>query len=71
MRTCERCRDPLVDDRAGFSADGRLVCTRYRCQFVEEINRRVNEGTLTILPVDAFRVDPSPVDNGAPIESDS
>ncbi len=48
-RRCERCHEPLVKNEAGFSADGRLVCTRYGCQWVEELNRRVHEGTYTIL----------------------
>lgn len=56
MRTCERCKQPLVDDRAGFSADGRLVCTRSGCQYVEEINRRIDEGSLTLAPTEEFEV---------------
>ncbi len=57
MRICERCKNQLVDDRAGFSADGRIVCTRTGCQFVEEINRQVKDGTLVFADVEQFTVD--------------
>jgi hypothetical protein len=51
---CERCKEPLVNDKAGFSSDGRLICTRFGCQFVEEINRRVAEGTLVLKDSEEF-----------------
>ena len=57
MRSCERCKQPLVDDAAGHSADGRLVCTRYPCQYAEEIGRRVADGSLEIAETESFKVD--------------
>ncbi len=56
-RTCERCKEPLVDDEAGYSSDGRLICTRFGCQYVEEVNRRVDEGTLVLADTEEFRTE--------------
>ena len=47
-----------MNDAAGYSADGRLVCTRYGCQYVEEINRRVGEGTLKIVGAETYLLKP-------------
>ena len=57
MRTCERCKEPLVDDKAGRSADGRLICTRSDCQLVEEINARVKDGRFELADSEPYRVE--------------
>jgi hypothetical protein len=58
-RACERCRDELVDDVAGFSHDGRILCTRHRCQFVEEMSRQIDEGTFELVDPSQFAVSPA------------
>lgn len=56
MSTCERCKLPLIDGRAGFSADGRRICTRVECQNVERMNRMIDEGRMELVPAEQFAV---------------
>ena len=63
-RICQRCSDALKDDVAGFSADGRLICTRSGCQFVERLNERVAKGEVKIVPLESLaqvKTDDKPV----------
>lgn len=57
MRSCERCKKPLVDDRTGFSADGRRICTRVECQNVEAMNQMVKDGRMEFVALEQFAVD--------------
>lgn len=54
VRSCERCKLPLVDDRTGFSSDGRRICTRVECQNVERMNHMIDEGRMELVPADRF-----------------
>lgn len=54
MRSCERCKRPLVADRAGFSADGRRICTRVECQNVEAMNQMIADGRMELVPAEQF-----------------
>lgn len=55
MKTCSRCKQPLVDGQAAQDVGDRVVCTRFGCRFVEEINRRVDEGTFELVDSEQFR----------------
>lgn len=73
MRSCERCKRPLVDDRAGFSADGRRICTRVECQNVEAMNQMIADGRMELVTPERFAVDVKfPIDpadmNGVTLE---
>ncbi len=54
MRSCERCKLPLVDDHTGFSSDGRRICTRVECQNVERMNQMIEDGRMELVPAERF-----------------
>lgn len=54
MRSCERCKLPLVDDSTGFSHDGRRICTRVECQNVEAMNQMIDDGRMELVPAEQF-----------------
>lgn len=54
---CQRCKKPLVGDVAIPGHDGRLICSRGSCQYVEEMSRQIDEGTLELVDPAELAVD--------------
>lgn len=54
---CQRCKKPLVNDVAIPGHDGRMICARGSCQYVEEMSRQIDDGTLELADPADFAVD--------------
>lgn len=54
---CQRCKKPLVNDVAIPGHDGRMICARGSCQYVEEMSRQIDEGTLELMDPKELAVD--------------
>lgn len=68
---CQRCKKPLVGDVAIPGHDGRLICSRGSCQYVEEMSRRIDEGTFELVDQAEFAVEVTFPTGLPPVELDT
>lgn len=52
--TCQRCKQPLVNDVAIPGDEGRLVCSRHGCQYVEAMIRAHEDGSDVLVDSEQY-----------------
>lgn len=54
---CQRCKQPLVNDVAIPGDEGRLVCSRHGCQYVEAMILANDDGSDVLVDASQFAVE--------------